>query len=208
MLIKASGITSLTDARYFAAREVDFLGFNLEENTEGYLDPMYMKAIREWVEGPQIVGEFTAAPLSYVREAAAFFGLDAVQVPAALHGADLTALAGLTVIAALEGGDPEIDRLLQETGPHVQYFLIDISKIVEPATGALPDLERWKKRCTTYPVLIHADLTADQWPNLLNALQPAGLNLAGGEEERVGVKSFDEIEAIFEAIDLMMNDER
>ncbi len=206
MLIKASGITSLTDARYFAAREADFLGFNLEENTEGYLDPMYMKAIREWVEGPRIVGEFTHAPLSYVREAAAFFGLDAVQVPAALHGADLSALAGLTVIAALEGGDPDIDRLLQETAPYVQYFLIDISKIVELATGALPDMERWKERCAAYPVLIHADLSADQWPGLLDVLRPAGLNLAGGEEERVGVKSFDEIEAIFEALDLIRNE--
>ena len=35
MLIKASRITNLTDARYFAAKEVDFLGFNLEEGTEG-----------------------------------------------------------------------------------------------------------------------------------------------------------------------------
>ncbi len=34
-------------------------------------------------------------------------------------------------------------------------------------------------------------------------LQPAGIDLAGGEEERVGVKSFDEIEAIFDALEEM-----
>lgn len=206
MLIKASGITNLTDARYFAAREADFLGFNLEENTVGYLDPMYMKAIREWVEGPRIVGEFIHAPLSYVREAAAFFGLDAVQVPAALYGAELAALDGLAVIAVIEGGYPELDRLLEETAPYVQYFLLDISNIIEPATGALPNMEPWIQRCAAYPVLIHADLSAEQWPGLLDALRPAGLNLAGGEEERVGVKSFDEIEAIFEVLESFRNE--
>ncbi|MBP6828235.1 MAG: N-(5'-phosphoribosyl)anthranilate isomerase, partial [Saprospiraceae bacterium] len=82
MLIKASRITNLTDARYFAAKEVDFLGFNLEEGTEDYLDPIYMKAIREWVEGPQIVGEFSAGSADVVREYASFFGLDAVQIQA------------------------------------------------------------------------------------------------------------------------------
>lgn len=201
MLIKASGITNLTDARYFAAKDVDFLGFNLEENTEGYLDPMYMKAIREWVEGPGIVGEFTQAPLGYVREAAAFFGLDAVQVPAAVHGTGLAALEGLQVIATLAAEHPSLDQLLQETAPFVQFFLLDISGIIDPATGALPDQERWQKRCADYPILIHADLLAAQWPALIATLQPAGLNVVGGEEERVGVKSFDEIEEIFEAIE-------
>ncbi len=200
MLIKASGITNLTDARYFAAKEVDFLGFNLEENTEGYLDPMYMKAIREWVEGPGIVGEFTRASLSYVREAAAFFGLDAVQVPAAAHGADLALLDGLVVIAVIDGKQPEMDQVLRETAPFVQYFLLDISGIIDPETGVLPDLDLWKKRCSDYPMLLHADLSASHWPTLLDALEPAGLNVVGGEEERVGVKSFDEIEAIFEAL--------
>ena len=200
MLIKASSITNLTDARYFAAKEVDFLGFNLEENTPGYLDPMYMKAIREWVQGPQIVGEFTQAPLTYVREAAAFFGLDAVQVPATLHGSDLVALADLSVIATISGKNPQIDQLLETTSPYVQYFLLDISGITDPQTGAIPDTKRWAERCARYPMLIHADLSASQWPGVLDSLQPIGLNVAGGEEEQVGVKSFDEIEEIFEAL--------
>ena len=200
MLIKASGITNLTDARYFAAKEVDFLGFNLEENTEGYLDPMHMKAIREWVEGPKVVGEFTHASTHYVREAAAFFGLDAVQVPAAAHGADWSVFEGLPVIATLTAETPDLDRLLQEKAPFVQYFLIDITGIIDPETGTVAESEAWKKRCSTYPVLIRAHTSAERWSKLIETLQPAGIDLTGGEEERVGVKSFDEIEEIFEAL--------
>ena len=203
MLIKASAITNLTDARYFAAKEVAFLGFNLEENTEGYLDPMHMKAIREWVEGPQVVGEFSRASASYVHEAAAFFGLDAVQVPATAEGSDWSVLEGLTVIASVDGSLPKIDAILEEKAPYVAYFLIDMSGQIDPVTGIVTDLEAWKQRCTRYPVLIRVDVAAQQWPELLAVLQPAGIDLAGGEEERVGVKSFDEIEAIFDALEEM-----
>ena len=162
MLIKASGITNLTDARYFAAKEVDFLGFNLEENTEGYLDPMHMKAIREWVQGPKVVGEFTHASTHYVREAAAFFGLDAVQVPATGHGADWAVLEGVPVIAALHADTPDLDRLLEEKAPFVQYFLIDISGILDPETGSVPEPDAWKKRCAQYPVLLRAHVSAER----------------------------------------------
>ncbi|MBL7780874.1 MAG: hypothetical protein JNM22_06615 [Saprospiraceae bacterium] len=203
MLIKASAITNLTDARYFAAKEVAFLGFNLEENTEGYLDPMHMKAIREWVEGPQVVGEFTRASASYVREAAAFFGLDAVQAPATTLDADAAALEGLTVIASVDGSLPELDTILEEKAPYVAYFLVDMSREIDSSTGLVVDPETWKQRCARFPILIRADVVAEHWPRLLAAIQPAGIDLAGGEEERVGVKSFDEIEAIFDALEEM-----
>lgn len=203
MLIKASAITNLTDARYFAAKEVAFLGFNLEENTEGYLDPMHMKAIREWVEGPQVVGEFSRASASYVREAAAFFGLDAVQVPATTEGSDWSVLEGLTVIASVDGSLPEIDAMLEEKAAYVAYFLVDMSGHIDPATGFVTDLDAWKQRCARFPILIRADVNAGCWPALIATLQPAGIDLTGGEEERVGVKSFDEIEAIFDALEEM-----
>ena len=196
MLIKASRIINLTDARYFAAREVDFLGFNLEAGTEGYLDPLYMKAIREWVEGPRIVGEFSRTPAPHIREAASFFGLDAVQVTSAYAG-HLGELNGLTVILAVDAGPDELDEdFFQKAAPFVAYFLLKI-----PAAAAWPEqTDRFKKICADYPVLLESDAPAEALATLTEYLKPAGLSLTGGEEEQVGVKSFDEIEAIFEAL--------
>ncbi|NJN34709.1 MAG: hypothetical protein HC817_11125 [Saprospiraceae bacterium] len=56
--IKANAITNLTDARYFAAKEVEWLSFNFIENAPDYIEPMRARAIFEWVEGPKILGEF------------------------------------------------------------------------------------------------------------------------------------------------------
>ena len=194
MLIKASRITNLTDARYFAAKEVDFLVFNLEEGTEGFLEPMYMKAIREWVEGPKIVGEFSRATPAYVREAASFFGLDAVQVTQNFS-TQLSDLEGLIVFLEVLSSEIE-ERFFQQAAPYVSWFLIKM----ESSHLSEKSLLQIKNLCSEYPILLQTDAPASQLSELLETLQPAGLSLVGGEEEQVGVKSFDEIEAIFELL--------
>ena len=197
MLIKASRITNLTDARYFAAKEVDFLGFNLEEGTEGYLDPVYMKAIREWVEGPKITGEFSRTPAPVVREYATFFGLDAVQVTDACLS-QLPELEGLTVILEVEASEPQdaLEHVFEKNAPYVACFLVKF----RPGTSLLREAEFWRKYCAADPVLLEGDMPAGLLPEILESIRPAGLSLAGGEEERVGLKSFDEIEDIFDAL--------
>ena len=204
-LIKASRIVHLTDARYFAAKEVDYLGFNLEEDTEGYLDPMYMKAIREWVAGPKIVGEFSRTPIQVVREAAAFFGLDVVQVSAQSHGAYLAELQGLEVILEIEmgtGGLPFSTTELQAFAPYADIFLFNFPQTSVSKSTFYAEMGFWREVFALRPALLQADLPATDWPEILETLGLAGLSLVGGEEEQVGVKSYDEIDDIFESLGL------
>lgn len=201
MLIKASRITNLTDARYFAAKEVDFLGFNLEEGTEGYLDPMYMKAIREWVEGPKIVGEFSNAPLAYVREAASFFGLDAVQI-GAKESNKLADLEGLAILLEVPEGHLSDPSFFRAAAPYASFFLIKANSADMPPPEDVQAgyLQLLKSICAEYPVLLQTDASEAYLVDLLETVRPSGLSIIGGEEEKVGVKSFDEIEAVFEAL--------
>lgn len=194
MIVKASAITNLTDARYFAAKEAAFLGFNLEAGTAGYLDPLYMKAIREWVEGPAIVGEFSSSPVSVVREAASFFGLDAVQVSTAYLDV-LDQLSELKVLLAIDAcqGLAAAEAAMAQAVGKAAYFILDFS-----GCGPLAHDSAWAVLCGHYPILLHLDGPAESLQAALALLQPAGLSLSGGEEERVGVKSFDEIEEIFD----------
>ena len=202
-LIKASRIAHLTDARYFAAREVDYLGFNLEEGTAGYLDPMYMKAIREWVEGPKIVGEFNRTPIRVVREAASFFGLDAVQVSVQNHGLQLAELEGLEVILSIgmnDQGLPFPKPALQELAAFADVFLFDFSGVKVSKSIFYDQQDFWREVFALRPSLLQADIPASDWPEMLETLGLTGLSIVGGEEEQVGVKSFDQIEEIFEAL--------
>lgn len=199
MLIKASRITTLTDARYFAARDVHFLGFNLEAGTPGYLDPMYVRAIREWVQGPLIVGEFSRVPVAEVREAAAFFGLDAVQVTTD-YLPTLDYLEGLTILLAVEADQAAstLAVLFRQAAPHVAHFVVHFSAKNAAVASMTSQVDFWKNLCAQYSILLHWDGAAVALPQLLTALQPAGLSLASGEEEQVGVKSFEEVEEVFD----------
>jgi len=55
--IKASNISNLTDARYYAAWTVNWLGLDLRASAEQPLSLEAVKTIKEWIEGPVIVGE-------------------------------------------------------------------------------------------------------------------------------------------------------
>lgn len=197
-IIKAARITNLTDARYFAAKDVAFLGFNLEEGTEGYLDPIYMKAMREWVEGPGIVGEYVHAPAEVVAESARFFALDAVQVPIRNHSDNLDILAGVQVILHLEWPVLASDllQICANKAAFVAYFLLDITPEHWPIHKDL-----LKTLCAQYPVLLQIELPTETVQTILEEINPAGLNLSGGAEEKVGVKSFDELDTIFDFLE-------
>lgn len=192
-IIKAARITNLTDARFFAAKEVDFLGFNLEEGTEGYLDPMYMKAMREWVEGPKIVGEYAVTPARIVREAADFFTLEGVQLRASAHANELDLFEGYLVLLHVDTDLASAFALMEQAAPKVAYFILDVSTEQWPR-----ERETLQQLCARFPVLLNPHVDPSLLPEIMEALQPAGLNLTGGEEEKVGVKSFDELEEIFE----------
>ena len=193
MLIKASALTNLTDARYFAAKDVAYMGFNLEEGTTGYLDPIHMRAIREWVEGPQIVGEFSRSSLEVVREAAVFYGLEAVQVPLPADIAQLALLEPLEVLLVLDlEVSMDLLSVMEQTSGQVAHFLLCW-------LGDLPiSVELLAACCTRYSVLLQNDWSVEHTRALVAQLPSVGLSLMGGEEERTGVKSFEDVEAVFD----------
>ncbi|HNG89949.1 MAG TPA: hypothetical protein PK858_07085, partial [Saprospiraceae bacterium] len=145
MLIKASGVTNLSDARYFAAREVRFLGFNLDEGSAGYVEPSMLHAIREWVEGPLIVGEFSAAPIELVREAASFYRLDAVQVSTDQHQPVLASLEGLTVLLHLppDGTPDTAAELMRSSRPYVDFFVVPLDAPERVTRFTVPAFFQW-----------------------------------------------------------------
>lgn len=59
----AMNVTNLTDARYFAARGIDYLLFDLDE-----MDVSHILEIKEWVEGPEILLLFSAQSINDVDE--------------------------------------------------------------------------------------------------------------------------------------------
>ena len=211
--VKASSITNLTDARYFAAWEVEWLGFNFDQNAENAILPQSMKAIREWVDGVKIVGEFSNPTEADILEAIDFLKLDAVQCTpftTAVMLADLSISIPIIqeIIVEPSQSASEIKENMASYQGLVQYYLLDFEKngihfdaILKGNFWSLNDLS---ELCETFPVLISIDGSAEQLNQMLEKVQPAGLNFVGGEEEKTGFKSFDQLDEIFESLEILI----
>ena len=57
-----------------------------------------------------------------------------------------------------------------------------------------------KTLCQHFDVYMDADIPIDNLSEMINTFQPTGLVIRGGEEEKPGFKSFDELDDWFEAI--------
>lgn len=208
--VKASSVTNLTDARYFAAWETEWLGFNLNTGSEYYIQPNTMKAIKEWVDSVKVVGEFDLQEAEEILAAADMLELDAVQVGTfssqetlqALYEQEVPVIKEVVVQDTGEFG--AITAQLQAQEVWVSHFLFDFQKngITWPdlLKDGLPEL---KDIAQTYPILVAMDVSAEQLETMLEELPINGISVRGGAEEKVGYKSFDELDDLFEAIEVL-----
>ncbi|MFT5645414.1 MAG: phosphoribosylanthranilate isomerase [Aureispira sp.] len=209
MKIKATSINNLTDARYFAAWNVEWLGFSLEIGSPNYTRPQDVKEIKDWLVGPNIVGEFGLDQnLADILEAVKLLQLDAVQLSMYADNSIPEQLQEVTVIKEWVLDDlANMDTFVEQcknAAEHVNYFYLDLEKndiswadlqANSTALTLLQDL------CAEYAILISLVCPPEQIEAYLDGVKPHGISLQGGEEEKVGVKSFDDLDAIFETLD-------
>ncbi|TAK32181.1 MAG: hypothetical protein EPO28_17850 [Saprospiraceae bacterium] len=207
--VKANSVTNLTDARYFAAREAEWLGFRLEPGADNFIEHAAVKAIKEWVDGVKITGEFGLTSADEIKEGIRLIGLDAVQVGMFTPKEELTGVRNVPIIkeVIIEPETSEIELLehLLDYSPFCDIFLLRFQK---PA-GFWPDLKRGhpftpaflNALCEHNKVLLDMDFSAGIIEEVLGKTHPMGLTLSGGTEEKAGFKSFDELDEIFDILE-------
>lgn len=212
--VKASAITNLTDARYFAAREVTWLGFCLDPADENYITPQEVLAIKEWVDGPLIVGEFNLQTTDEITAAIGLLNLDVIQAGMFTSFETLESLFAahpdLTVIKefVIEPTTPAeaLREQLKSYSHLTSKFILNFDKNGIPWSalekGQPFSLAFLSALCRQYEILLSIDLSPAGAGVILSTLDPAGLNVRGGLEEKVGFKSFDELDGLFDVLEL------
>ncbi len=211
--VKASLITNLTDARYFAAWEVEWLGFNFDEGSAHYIPPVEMKAIKEWVEGVKTVGEFSFASAEHINSAIEVLELDMVQVGMFTDFSVVEKITNVPVIKEVvitsESSDKELEFHLNEFNSKVECFLLSFEKdemtweMLKNGEASI-SFSFFKEICELHNIILNINLSEKSLDEILTVSNLHGLNVKGGEEEKVGVKSFDELDEIFEALEILI----
>jgi len=211
--VKASAITHLTDARYFAAWETEWLGFMLSPGSEASVELQLVAALREWVDGVKICGEFSLASLPEIEAAIDVLGLETIQLGMLTPLENLQALRGkveiiqeIVVEAYLTA--EELSEMMEERKEAVDYFLLQFNKggltwpdIQEDTPFGVEQLAQWAKQ---YPLLIDLPLEGTTPTQFLDQIPVKGFSVVGAEEEKVGVKSFDELDEFFEDLEVLI----
>lgn len=205
--VKINSVTNLTDARYFAAWEVDWMGFCLTEGEEDYVSPQMVSAMIEWLDGLQFVGEFGMQTAAEIKQVAEALGLNAIQLPF-LSGLDVAmALDDYTVFKEIvfdkSFDSGFIQPVLEQFESYVDAFVFDFSKNNIALADILDNevfLSSLKGFCETYQVWLFGNFNLEEWNELLELVHPEGICMKGGDEEKVGYKSFDELDEVFEAM--------
>jgi phosphoribosylanthranilate isomerase len=201
--LKANAMTHLTDARYFASMEVDWLGFNLNPSDPHATNPLFVKTVREWVSGPTLLGEFNLPSAKEILSISENAGLNTLQLGPLFNYDELmdipesyTLFAEVSILKNIP--NPNILHFLDSYRGRINYYLFNFSNLSEPLS------EQWKNflvdLCKCYPIFIQSDDPLDQMLHHIRYFNPTGYCLSGGLEEKTGVKSFDELDEIFERL--------
>ncbi|MEM6722388.1 MAG: N-(5'-phosphoribosyl)anthranilate isomerase [Bacteroidota bacterium] len=206
--VKASQVTNLTDARYYAAWEVDWIGFCLDPGYETSITREAFHAMRDWLEGPAITAEFFSLPADDILGLLPDLSVDAIQLGPFYTLTDAEKLSEHQLLKLLvidqETSFDQLEATLEEHRSVIETFILDFSRNgiswndledhPEFDHNALLDL------CSQFPILLSVDLDPNQLQEMLRQTKAYGINLYGGEEEAVGVKSFDEIDELIEIL--------
>jgi phosphoribosylanthranilate isomerase len=205
--VKINAVTNLTDARYFAAWEVEWMGFCLANGEEDFVAPEMVAAMIEWLDGLSFVGEFGMETAEEVMTLVKTLNLQAVQLPF-LSGLDVAmSLSDVVVFKEIVMDDSFdagfIEPILEQFAPYVDYFIFDFSKNDVALQAILKNKEfsvKLKKFCDQYSVWMFGNFSSEEWNELFEKYPAKGMCLKGGEEEKVGYKSFDELDEVFEEL--------
>jgi len=208
-LVKAGSIANLTDARYFAAWEVKWLGFCLDPGAPNFVSNEQLSAIREWVDGVEMVGEFGNRPPHEIAQTASALHLDAIQLSHPLPAGGLPDLPDLPIIQELvlshSIATESLRTQLMAYGPYVTYFLLDFTRHgltweeIQEEGSALP-VGLLRSFCSDFPIILSFDWSPENIEEILFHLAPVGISLKGGAEEKTGVKSFEQLDKVFELL--------
>lgn len=202
--VKICGLTSLEDARFASGALADYLGFIFFDESPRYIEPAKAGAIINWLEGAKKVGVFVNQALDDVNTIATQTGIDYVQ----LHGnesPEYCKLIDKPVIKVFRINDEtdshELNQQLSEYDDVAEFYLFDTKAGNQwGGTGKVFNWSVLKKLKSTKPYFLSGGLTPENVSDAIESVQPYAIDLSSGVEAAPGLKDFDKIEALFDVM--------
>lgn len=193
--IKLGGVNNLSDARFAAAVGVSYIGFCFDPDSPTYIPPIKAKEIMDWITGSHLVAEFGNQSLKEINDICELLKVDVIEVENRLLPDEIKSL-GKPIIKKLDLSSFTPDSLHLEVNAYkdaVDGFHV-YSSNNRSYDDLLPIIQLEAKLIWGLPISQSTTL------NIIHQYKPFAINLVGGDEEKPGIKDFDELNEIIEIV--------
>lgn len=187
------GINNLSDARYCAGMGADKLTFILDPTLPGHLDTKTVKELAGWIAGVELIGEFDQLSAHDINAISAECSLDAVLLRTLRTDEELAEIAPPVYLELTA----ESAALPQSLPASPVGFVIEL-----PTTETPETLTALQQISAQSPLWLGPGLYPERARALATSLPLAGLVFPSGDEVKPGLRDFDQLEAVFEALEI------
>ncbi|QDH80404.1 phosphoribosylanthranilate isomerase [Echinicola soli] len=199
--VKISTVNNLSDARYCAGMYVNLMGFNMEEGNKDYMAPEKYQELTEWLSGLEYVGEFEAShPDGILETVKNYKGLSYLQVNEEALLQMLVNTSYKLILKQEIQSLGELENLVTKAQTYQEndVLLLLESENLELNGDASNLVKEIAEKCE---VLLGFGLEANTVENVLKDTGVKGIAIKGGDEIKPGLKDFDELADILEALE-------
>ena len=187
------GINNLSDARYCAGMGADKLTFLLDPSLPGHLNTKTVKELSGWIAGVELIGEFDTLSTSEINAIANECALDAVLLRSPRSAAELAEIAPPVYLEMAA----DSAALVQPLPASLQGVIVEL-----PAQVSVETLAYLQEMATRQSLWLGPGLLPERARDLVNQFQLAGLSFPSGDEVKPGLRDFDQLEAVFDALEV------
>ena len=191
--VYVSSVSNLSDARYCSAMMVDYLGFDLDENSNNKISVDNITEISSWINGVKLVGEFNKSSCSYINKTLQKTDFSLIQMDISNICVKLN-FDYKNIIVKIKDLSEHNNSIL----PVLKYNfceteIIIIEKFNESNSMILEYLAK------KYKVLINPLKSINETKEILEKYN-LGLHLYGSDEIRPGFKDYDSLSSVLDEI--------
>lgn len=200
--VKISSVNNLSDARYCSGMQVNLMGFCLEENNKNFISPEKFKEITDWLSGLEFVAEFEHThPERILTTLQDYPGISHIQIQEEIH---LKMLANTThgiILKQQVEKIEDIDALIKKAASYndFQVTLLLVSDSMQIDKNVEEKIKTLAEQCQ---VLLGFGIDADHVLDTIENTGIKGIEMAGGDEIKPGLKDFDELADILETLEI------
>ena len=188
MQLKISSITNLTDARFFNAAGANFLGFSFDVLNENNSSISNAKEIVNWLYEPVVVGEFgnhqTKEEIEFIAKE---MPLNEIQIP----------------FSHSQKNELNFDKfLVLDDWRTVHNMSVADFFIIKISEANIHDAVL-KNFIGNNKVFIEADFTKENIQEIIESLNPYGIQFTCKKEEKTGFSAVDKYAELLEIINFL-----